>query len=165
MDTAMLALVLMMAAQAPIPDGLAASIRDKKLTRYDYALADLNGDGHPEALVYAIASTDGGGQADFCGSGGCWLYVLALRPTGYRRISAISITRPPIRVLSSVSHGWHDLSVLVAGGGILPGYRARLRFDGKTYPLNPGMAPAQPIKGRERGRTVIAAERPSGGRP
>lgn len=154
-----LILTMAMATHAPLPKGLADFIRDKKLTRYDYALADLNGDGRPEALVYAIASTHGEGQPDFCGSGGCWLYVLALRPDGYRRISAISVTRPPIRILSSVSHGWHDLSVLVAGGGILPGYRARLRFDGETYPTNPSMAPAQPIKGFDRGRTVIVAEK------
>ena len=60
-----LILTMAMATHAPLPKGLADFIRDKKLTRYDYALADLNGDGRPEALVYAIASTHGEGQPDF----------------------------------------------------------------------------------------------------
>ncbi len=156
----MLALILTATATVttPIPAGLAAYVRDRKLTRYDHALSDLNGDGRPEALVYAWQGREGGRDVNLCGSGGCNLTVLSLTPTGYRVVSTISITRPPIRVLAGMSNGWHDLSVLVAGGGIQPGYRARLRFDGKGYPANPSVAPAQAIKGSERGTTVITAK-------
>ncbi len=67
------------------------------------AFTDLDGDKQPEALVYAMATTDGDGQADLCGSGGCNLYVLSLTPTSYRLVTAISLTRPSINVLPSIS--------------------------------------------------------------
>ncbi|MEJ8630954.1 hypothetical protein P0F65_16050 [Sphingomonas sp. I4] len=113
----MLALILTatVTVTTPIPAGLAAYVRDRKLTRYDHALSDLNGDGRPEALVYAWQGREGGRDMNLCGSGGCNLTVLSLTPTGYRVVSTISITRPPIRVLAGMSNGWHDLSVLVAG--------------------------------------------------
>lgn len=134
------------------PVGVAVFVRDRHLTRYTVALTDLNGDGRPEALIYALATADGDGHADLCGSGGCFLYVLSLTPGGYRRVTNISITRPPIRVLPTVTHGWHDLGVLVAGGGIIPGYEARLRFDGHSYPSNPSIPPATRL------RTVIGKQ-------
>lgn len=154
----MMLLLALAAATAPIPAGLTAFVHDQRLTRYRSALTDLNGDGRPEALVYAIASADGDGAADLCGSGGCDLYVLALTPSGYRVISDISITRPPVRVLPSRSRGWQDLSVYVAGGGILPGHDVRLRFDGNSYPTNPTTPPALPLKASARGRVVIDRE-------
>jgi hypothetical protein len=126
----------------PLPPGADAFVRDRHLTRYAVGLADLNGDKRPEALVYAMATTQGGGTADLCGSGGCDLYVLALDAKGYRKISTITLTRPPIRMLAQTTHGWHDLSVVVAGGGIGPAYEARLRFDGARYPGNPTVPPA-----------------------
>ncbi len=43
--------------------------------------------------------------------------------------------------------GWRDLTVLVSGGGIVPGYRAILPFDGREYPSNPTMAPAREMRG------------------
>ncbi|WP_428969338.1 hypothetical protein ACQR50_00110 [Sphingomonas sp. Xoc002] len=151
--------LLVLAALAepmPIPAGLAAYVRDLKLTRYDYALRDLNGDGRPEALVYARQAREDGQDVSLCGSGGCDLTILTLTPTGYHAVSDISITRPPIRVLNSSTKGWHDLSVLVSGGGILPGYRVRLRFDGRSYPTNPSVAPTRRLKGQEpAGVTVI----------
>lgn len=142
-------------ASASPPPGVMAFVRDKKLTRYRIALPDLNRDGHPEALVYAIASRDGDGQANFCGSGGCLLYVLFLTANGYRKVTAITITRPPIRVLRTMSHGWQDISVQVAGGGISPRYEARLRFNGRTYPSNPSMPPAT-RKNQPGGKEVIS---------
>lgn len=142
------------AASAAEPVGVAAFVRDHHLTRYSVALSDLNGDKQPEALIYAMATTSGDGQADLCGSGGCDLYVLSLTPTGYRLVTNISLTRPPIRVLPSMTHGWHDLGVLVAGGGVTAGYEARLRFDGHRYPENPTVPPAIRAKNTI-GKTVI----------
>lgn len=140
-------------AGAPTHPGVAAFIRDHHLVRYRVALSDLNGDGRPEALVYAVATTTNG-SADLCGSGGCDLYVLSLEPNGYRQVTDISVSRPPIRVLATRTNGWHDIGVTVAGGGIIKGYEARLRFDGRRYPSNPSVAPAMRSKG-EAGTVVI----------
>jgi hypothetical protein len=147
-------------ASAATPPGVIAFVRDHKLTRCDVALTDLNGDGHPEALIYAMPTIGGGGQSDLCGSGGCDLYVLSLTPTGYRQVTGISISRPPIRVLRTISHGWHDLGVLVAGGGVIPAYEARLRFDGHSYPSNPTASPSTCLENAA-GKTVIRADLPA----
>ncbi len=140
---------------ASLPAGLSAFVRDHHLARYSVALVDLNRDGRPEALVHAIATT--GGDAGLCGTGGCDLYVLSLSRSVYRQVGAITLVHPPIRVLPTVSHGWHDPAVRVAGGGILPGYTVRLRFDGRRYPANPTVAPAIRLR-RAGGRIVIPAE-------
>ena len=156
-----LAVVLLTGAaagpEARIPRGVAEVVRDERLTRYAVAMADLGGDRRPEALIYAMADVDGDGQANLCGSGGCNLYVLTPVPTGYRRVGRTTLTRPPIRILATRTHGWRDLSVRVAGGGIGRGYHARLRFDGRSYPSNPTVPPTSPWTGRA-GRTVIADE-------
>ena len=142
------------ASSAVPPQGVAAFVQDRHLKRYSVALVDLNSDNRPEALIYAMSTADSG-PADLCGSGGCDLYVLSLTATGYRQVTNISVTRPPIRVLPTITHGWHDLGVLVSGGGISPGYEARLRFDGHSYPSNPTVPPATPLKGGA-GKQVIA---------
>jgi hypothetical protein len=117
--------------------------------RFSYALVDLNGDSIPEAIVRIIDPQD-------CGSGGCNLYVLRRRGLRYQIVSHTTISRPPIRVLPSRSHGWLDLGVFVEGGGILPGYEAVLSFNGRSYPLNPTVAPARRARGPIRGRIVIS---------
>ncbi len=142
------------ASGAAHPQGVAAFVRDRHLTRYSVALVDLNSDKRPEALIYAMSTADGGGQANLCGTGGCNLYVLSLTSTSYSRVTNITITRPPIRVLPTITHGWHDLGVLVAGGGIIPGYEAQLRFDGRSYPSNPSVPPAVRLNGTA-GKQVI----------
>ncbi|MGH6963522.1 MAG: hypothetical protein ACREE0_03470 [Phenylobacterium sp.] len=114
--------------------------------------ADLNGDGRVDALAYVSGPA-------LCGRGGCSLYVLENTGRGYRLVTRTTITRPPIRVLTHRSHGWRDLGVLVAGGGIIPGYEAVLRFDGKRYPGNPTMQPKPEV--RSAGKTVIADAAPS----
>lgn len=141
-------LVLLSAASmnTPMAPGVAAFVKDHHLTRYSVALVDLNGDKRPEAVVYAMSTSAGGQQSDLCGSGGCDLYVLSLTPAGYRQISDISVTRAPIRVLPTTMHGWRDLGVTVAGGGIIKGYEAKLRFDGRSYPTNPTVPPALRLK-------------------
>lgn len=112
---------------------------------YDTAQADLNGDGRPEIFVYANRD---------CGSGGCDLYILTSRSKGWRVVMKASVTRPPIRVLPTATRGWHDVGVFVAGGGIISGYTARLRFDGRHYPGNPTVPPATRVD-RPTGRVMI----------
>ena len=114
--------------------------------RYTLAWADLNGDGQPEAIIYVSGP-------GWCGSGGCGMYILQKRGSGFRLRADTSITRTPIAVLTTRTHGWRDVSVLVVGGGILPGYRAKLQFDGWKYMSNPSMAYA--VKGRPPQHTVI----------
>jgi hypothetical protein len=125
------------------------SVDDDKTTRYIDAYVDLNGDGVQEVIVYITGR-------GWCGSGGCITLILAPRGSSYRVVARILITRPPIRVLKRESNGWRNISVWVQGGGILPGYEAELRFNGKAYPLNPSVPPARRLTGKVVGGVVIA---------
>jgi hypothetical protein len=116
---------------------------------YDAAQADLNGDGRPEILVYVK-------DDEFCGSGGCNLYILSPMARGYRVVLHTMITRPPIRRLATSTHGWRDIGVFVAGGGVKP-HEAWLRFNGKRYPGNPSMVSATAAGAK--GETLIGAPR------
>jgi hypothetical protein len=124
--------------------------------RYLDKFVDLNGDGRKEVVVLLIGP-------DVCGSGGCSLLVLAPEKTGYR-VLADCVTNPPVRILSTVSHGWHDIAVFVQGGGILDGYEAELRFDGKTYPEDPESVP-RTVGKKPPGRTIISSESWEDGKP
>lgn len=119
--------------------------------RYAFALVDLDGDGRREAVVRLMSH-------DWCGSGGCTMIVLAPVGRRYRLVSRTTITWAPIRALATRSHGWRDLAVSAAGGGLKPA-RARLRFDGKGYPLNPTVPPAIPMR-RAEGRLLIGEDDP-----
>jgi len=126
--------------------------RGDKTTKYVAAFADLNGDGAKEAIVYVT------GQS-WCGSGGCNMLVLARDGTSWKEVTAVTITRAPIRVLTTASNGWRNLTVWVQGGGIEPGYEAELRFDGRTYPTNPAVPPARRLTRRVPGRVVLSPSR------
>jgi uncharacterized protein len=103
--------------------------------QFNYVLADLDGDGIKDAIVYF---TDG------CGSGGCAMRVMRGTEDGFTYVSGSTITRVPIYVLPSKTHGWSDIAVTVGGGGVRPGTRV-LKFDGHKYPLNPSLAPVVSI--------------------
>ena len=118
-------------------------------TRYSSAFVKLSDDGAQEAIVYL--TSDG-----WCGSGGCTALILAPQGSSYRVITKTTITRLPIRVLASKSHGWHDLGVWVQGGGIRAGYEAKLLFDGKTYPGNPSTPPARRTTGKAPGKVIMS---------
>ena len=119
--------------------------------RYEAAFVDLNADGKDEAVVYLTGE-------GVCGSGGCELSIYSPQGASWREVTSLSITRPPIRVLDTRSHGWSDLGVWVAGGGIIPGYEARLRFDGGSYPTNPSVPPAERTTERNGGRVLLDRE-------
>lgn len=144
------ALLFVSGPQAP---DAAAFLRDRyQLTDYQSATVDLNGDGVDEILVRASSR-------DYCGSGGCTLFVLSPEGGDFRVVMRATVTNPPVRVLDSVAHGWKDIGVTVSGGGAGRPYEARLRFDGVRYPGNPTVAPAEPVTGPSpAGRILIAGE-------
>ena len=119
-------------------------------TRYSVAFVDLNDDGITEALVYLSGP-------EWCGSGGCSLLILRSDGPSWKVITQTTVTQLPIRVLSAKANGWHDVTVWVRGGGIQPGYEARLRFNGRKYPGNPSVLPAQKLRTNAEGKVVIPA--------
>ncbi len=116
--------------------------------------------------VYAIRVTQSGKSEILaylagpwtCGSGGCNLLVLVPYRKSYRIISSIDVVEMPIRILRTVSHGRPDIGVWVRDYGKYAdtGYEARLRFNGKSYPENPTIPPAQPLLCRVAGEVVMA---------
>lgn len=143
------------AQQPELPPSVLTVVRDSYVselgeTRYFDASTDLNGDRRPELIVYVL-----GPMA--CGTGGCPTLVFTPDDTdGYRLVTTISITRPPVRMSARTTNGWHNLIVHVAGGGATP-HDAELAFDGRTYPANPSVPPARPAAGFE-GAVVLIPE-------
>jgi hypothetical protein len=141
-------------AQSQPDSALVAAIRetysdqDYGDVRYFLNWFDLNGDGEPEAIVYVVGPR-------VCGSGGCDTHIFARREGGYNLVSTISLTRPLIIASQRRAHGWNNLIVFVAGGGVLSGYYAELQFDGRTYPENPTVEPAKRVEGQPRGEPLI----------
>lgn len=131
------------AAPTPVPpvDGTGMGWLQKEAGRdalYRSGNVDLDGDGIEEMLFYV-------GGPGRCGSGGCDLYVLRNTTDGLVVIARTSVTQLPIGVLDTRHHGMRDIVVSVGGGGLPYGHRV-LRFDGRTYPANPTVAPAEPIE-------------------
>ncbi len=108
-------------------------------TMFSYAFVDLNGDGKDEAIVYLTGHS-------WCGTGGCQTYVLTRDAASYRFVARVPATRPPVRVLDKVSHGWHSISTLVRGSGMSM-YDGELRFNGQKYPLGE-RPPAERVPGK-----------------
>lgn len=96
------------------------------------------------ALVYLVGP-------NWCGTGGCQLLILRPMGTAWTTVGDVSRVRPPVRLLTTTSHGLPDLGVVVSGGGGPPAHEARLTFDGRTYPRFPS---DEPLIGAE-GAVVI----------
>jgi hypothetical protein len=117
-----------------------------------YTAASVNLGGAARVLIVYVTGRS------WCGTGGCTTLILAPRASSCKVISVVTVTRLPIRVLTTKTNGWYDISVWVEGGGIQTGYEAKLRFDGKTYPRNPTVRPAQPLRPGIAGEIVIPSE-------
>ena len=154
MQTLAVALVLSAASFAPAigspSDAVAAFVHQRlHVSSYELADADLNDDGRSEVFVYAT-------DRDFCGSGGCALFVLSPHEEdSFRVVLHSTVTQRPIWLLPTSTRGWRDVGVGVAGGGIIHPYTARLRFDGRRYPNNPTVLPAAPLR-RPKGKVLIS---------
>ena len=123
---------------------------DPSSYQFRFALVDLDGDGIPDAVVLMT-------DRDWCGSGGCVMRVLKGTKSGFTYVSGSTVSRAPIKALKETRHGWRSLSVLVAGGGAIPG-EALMRFDGHRYPLNPSMQRYAKAKDLVDSTTLIHAE-------
>jgi len=129
---AWLAVASPQAQTPPADEALKAFLQTKaedKETRYVAVLRDLNGDGTPEAIAYLVGG-------DWCGTGGCNLFVLQKHGDSWKIVSSVTITYPPVRLLTTTSNDWRDLSVQIGGGGARAG-AVNLRFNGKTYRKSP----------------------------
>lgn len=105
---------------------------------YFVAAVDLNGDGRKEVVAYVAGPM-------VCGTGGCTTFVFTPPgPEGYRLVSRISVVQTPVLVSSSSTQGWRNLVVRIGGGGIASG-NSELKFDGKSYPMNPTVLPAERV--------------------
>ena len=116
-------------------------------TRYVAGWADLNGDARPEALVYMMSG-------NYCGSGGCALYIYTPEQGSFSQHGSMSVTSLPIRVLNSRTRGWRDLSVAVAGGGTRA-RTVRIPHGAITYAENPTVPPARTLPRDPAGQVVI----------
>lgn len=137
-----LAALLFVAAPPSSQDAAAAAFMRETYAVTEYASArhDLDGDGADEILIRAT-------NRDRCGSGGCALFVLSPKGDGCTVVMEATVVNPPVRVLNTATNGWKDLAVTVSGGGVRRPYEARLRFDGRRYPDNPTVPPAEAIAG------------------
>jgi hypothetical protein len=123
---------------------------DYRATRYIAAFVDLKDDGTQQVIVYFPETKERP-----CGSGGCSTLILTPKGSSYVQVTSITIARLPIRVLASKSKGWHDITVRVQGGGIVQAYEAKLSFDGRSYPTNPTVPPAQRLTAETAGAVAV----------
>lgn len=104
-------------------------------TRYSITGVRLDANKTSEIVVYV------NGQW-WCGSGGCMALILEPEGTSYRVVNRLTLARLPICVLPTMHNGWHDIAMLVAGGGILHAYWGILKFNGIKYVWSTSRVPS-----------------------
>ena len=104
-------------------EDLDKSFLDSASRKYLYDQVDLNGDGNMEILI-------GLNGSNFCGSGGCTVYLLTHQGDVITRFTVVDY---PVYVATESTKGWKNL-VLTSGR------KDRLvQFDGEKYPSNPSV--------------------------
>ena len=100
------------------------------LVRYFYNRVDLNDDGKQETIVWLHSATVGG-------SSGYTAQIYRSGKEGYRLFWEGTPAWSPVIVSGRKTRGWRNLVMLVAGGGVRPGYWIEVRFTGQSYPSSP----------------------------
>jgi hypothetical protein len=100
---------------------------------YQFAAADLNGDGSAEIIVLFTGPK-------WCVKTGCTLAILSMDNHSYRVISQVLRVKTPVRIGTGSSNGWRDLIVKTGGGGLAVRYAA-LKFSASGYPANATLLP------------------------
>ncbi len=86
------------------------------------------------------------------------MLVLNQEGSSYKVITRIPGVRLPIRVLEAKSHGWHDLSVWIQGGGILRGYEEVVKFNGATYSKESSEAAEERPVEKMKGKVILSTK-------
>lgn len=132
------------------------SIQDKELLQrlpyppqYAYKKIDLNGDKKPEIIVHLTG-------IPFCGTGGCTTLIFRKVANEYKLVSEIVLHHPPIIISNNKTNGWNDIIIgqFRIGNTRYPGYYA-LKFNGRTYPVNPINGTRLPQKRKLTGRRLF----------
>lgn len=112
---------------------VAAELREEYSSGcFRFAEVELDGRSPAEILVLLL-------DREWCGTGGCSAVVYRRIAGGLLEVGSIALV-DDVRVSRSPRAGWRDLYVENRHGSWL------LRFDGRTYPENPTVAPATPAK-------------------
>jgi hypothetical protein len=127
---------------------ISQNLGQAKETYYQSAFVDLKDNGTLDAIVYLTGN-------GWCGSGGCTTLILSPKDLSYDVVAKITVTKLPIRILTTKSNGWHDIALRVQGGGVIRAYDAKLRFNGQTYPNNPTVPPAVRLRKEPEGKVVV----------
>jgi hypothetical protein len=107
--------------------------------RYAWSQVDLNGDGRNELFAHVVGPI-------LCGSGGCPLLIFSEPSPGtLTLITAMSLFKDPLIVTKWRHNGWRTLITRVRLDANRSDY-AELPYDGRTYPVNPSVAPARPLR-------------------
>jgi hypothetical protein len=117
--------------------------------RYTWSRVDLSGDGRAELVAQVV-----GPMA--CGTGGCPLLIFREPSAGrLQLITQMSLFKDPLIVSERRHNGWKELITRVRLDAATSTY-ARLRYDGRSYPTNPSVAPALPLRRPESGTAYLA---------
>lgn len=143
---------------AASPTALQDIIKTKLgLSHYQGADAALDATGKTrQYLVYPR-------ESEWCGvTGGCMLFILTSHKGTWKLLSRMTLVHLPVGILPHLTHGWHDLAISYSGrlpDGSPALVVSRMRFDGKRYPLNPSVPPAEPLS-HPTGQSVLSPDSP-----
>jgi tetratricopeptide (TPR) repeat protein len=116
--------------------------------RYYYNKVDLNEDRIPEVFVYLVGPF-------VCGTGGCSGVIFKQENGEYKVLSRFSLVNTPVIISNTKTNGYRDLIMYVSGGGI-KSFFARVKYDGKAYPMNPSIEPKVETGTKVDGVAIIA---------